>query len=135
MGIMAASIKGKQISWGISAEAVALAAAATTSGIIESVSVDRGGEVSKIVDENGEVVTRVDHGTEIKADIEVKALSDSTLPAKGDEIFDLEDVDDLPFSTGRTFVESAKVTYNGNDAKKISISVVNYPDMEAEVIP
>ena len=128
---MAAAIKGKQISWGVSAAGITLANAATTAGIVESITIERGGETSKIVDEDGDIVTRIDHGEEIKLEIEVKALLTSTVPAKGTEITGLAAIDLIPINTGRTFVESAKVTYSGSDAKKISISAVNYPVMAA----
>lgn len=129
---MAAIIKGKQIIWGISAAALANAAIATTSGIVESFTIDQGGESTKITDEDGDIVARIDHGKEIKIDLEVKALSDSTVPEKGFELVGLGDMDGSGIASGRTFVESAKVTYTSKDAKKISISAVNYPSMPAD---
>ncbi|MES2995909.1 MAG: hypothetical protein V4733_03775 [Verrucomicrobiota bacterium] len=130
---MAAAIKGKQIVWGVPAGGITLAHAATTSGIVESIDIESGGETAEINDEDGDVVTRVDHGTENKVTINVIAIVSTALPEKGDELTGLPAIDGIALNTGRVFVDTSKVTYTGKDAKKISITAVHYPTMPADL--
>lgn len=129
---MAATIKGKQISWGLSAGAITAATGATTAGIAQSFSISRGGVSTTINDEDDDIVTRIDHAAENKISIEVMALSTSTVPAKGTELTITGTFDGLSFSSGRTFVDDAKVDYANAQAKKITISATHYPIMAAD---
>lgn len=126
---MSASVKGKQVIWGIVAGAITAAHAATTSGIVESFSVTPGGNVEDVPDEDGDFVARVDHGVTNTIELTVKALSDTVLPAKGDELTGLGTIEGIDFSVGRVFVEDSSADSNGSAVKTISVTAKHYPDM------
>lgn len=129
---MSAAIKGKQVSWGISAGAVTAANVAITGGIIASFEITSGGATTTVADEDDDVVTRIDHAAENKISLEVDCTSATTKPAKGTELTGLGTIDAVAFGTGRVFVDDSKVVYNRAGVKKISVSATHYPVMAAD---
>ena len=129
---MSAAIKGKQIIWGIPSQAVTAATnVLTNAGILQSFEIDSGGGTTVIGDEDDDAVTRIDHNFENKISMEVHCVSATAKPAKGAEILgsSLGTIDGIVFSTGRTFVDSSKVTYSQGGVKKIAITATHYPTM------
>lgn len=129
---MSAAIKGKQIVWGIAAGAITAATnVLTNAGIVQSFEIDSGGGTTIINDEDDDAVTRIDHNAENKISMEVHAVAATVKPAKGAEItgVSLGTIDGIDFTTGRTFVDSAKATYSQGGVKKISITATHYPLM------
>lgn len=132
---MAASIKGKIVVWGIPTQGVTAATNIfVNSGVVQSFDVESGGATTTIADEDDDAVTRIDHNYENKVTIEVVCVAATVKPAKGAEISgsSLGTIDGIVFSTGRTFVDSAKVTYTQGGAKKMNISATHYPGMGAD---
>jgi len=129
---MAATIKGRTVIWGITAGVITAANVATTSGVIQSFSIDLGGETDKVKDEDGDIVTRIDHGAENKISIEVLCQTNTSLPVKGSELTGLGTIDGINFATGRVFVDSAKVDYSNTAVKKITVNATHNPAMAAD---
>lgn len=132
---MAASVKGKQIIWGVPSAAVTAATnVLTNSGIVQSFEIDSTGGTTVIGDEDDDAVTRVDHNAENKISMEVHCVAATAKPAKGAEITgsSLGTIDGINFETGRTFVDSSKVTYSQGGVKKIAITATHYPTMAAD---
>lgn len=132
---MAASIKGKTLVWGIqSAQKASADTILTASGVVQSFDVESSGGTTAIGDEDDDVVTRIDHAAENKISMEVNCVATTALPVKGTEIAGatLGTVDGIVFSTGRTFIDTAKVTYSQGGVKKISLTATHYPEMPAD---
>lgn len=132
---MSAAIKGKQVIWGIPNQAITAATnILTNAGIIQSFEIDSGGGTTVIGDEDDDAVTRIDHNAENKISMEVHCVSATVKPAKGAEILgsSLGTIDGVVFTTGRTFVDSSKVTYQQGGVKKIAITATHYPTMAAD---
>jgi hypothetical protein len=131
---MAASIKGKQVIFGVPAGVITATHSVTTSGIVQSFSVEPGGSTSTVEDEDDDIVTRIDHKAENKVTMEVVCLSNSVMPAKGAEITGsgLGTIDGVNFTTGRIFVDAPKAQYDKGGVKKISIAATHYPTMAAD---
>jgi hypothetical protein len=131
---MSASVKGKQVVWGVQDDVRDLALIAATAGIVTAFSMSNGGATTPITDEQDDIVTRVDHAPEVKITMEVLAMSASTLPAKGDELdFGVAEVDGVDFTTGSVVVDDAKADYGPSGAKKYSISATFHPSVIAPV--
>jgi hypothetical protein len=129
---MSVLIKGKTIKWGIPAGAKT-AADALVAGIVEDVKIAIGGNTSEIVDEDGDIVTRVGHGKKNTVTIQTKVTATNpALPAKDDSVTFSAAIDGVPLNTGRAFVDTAEITYKGNDATTVSITIHHYPDMPAD---
>ena len=132
---MSVSIKGKQIAWGIPAGVLTAAAGLMTAvGIVESFELDPGGSTTILTDEDDDPVTRIDHNAENKFTMGVVCTAATVKPAKGAEIVGstLGTIDGINFTTGRTFVDSAKVVYNKGGEKKLTIAATHYPTMGAD---
>jgi hypothetical protein len=130
---MAASVKGKQVIWGITSGVITAGnSILTNAGIIQSFEIDSQGGTTIIGDEDDDAVTRIDHNSENKISLEVHCVSATVKPAKGAELTGLGTIDGVAFTTGRTFVDSSKVTYSQGGVKKISISATHYPVMTAD---
>jgi hypothetical protein len=128
---MAASVKGIQVSFGIPASAVTNSAAVTTAGIVESFSVQLGGNTEEIVDEDGDFVSRVDHGASNKLSLEVLIQATSTVPTKGTVITGLSAVQGITLNTGAVLVDDAQVMFAKAGVAKLSVSATHYPGMTA----
>lgn len=125
---MSASVKGKQLVWGVPDGVKTAAEAAFTTGIVESASVARGGSNEDIADEDGKYVTRVDHGGTNQVEITVKALDDSTVPEAGDVLTGLGTIDGVNLDAGSVIVDEAKEIFAGAGVKKLSITATHLPD-------
>jgi hypothetical protein len=121
---MAANIIGTAISWG----APSGANAATTSGIVQQVSLDPSSASLEVPNEDGDIVSVVKHGFKKGLSIEVICLADSAPPEVGDEI-DLSSVTALGLGTGTTVVDSATVNWANSGAKKITVKATHYPEI------
>lgn len=128
---MSVSIKGVQISWGIP-NAAKTAVNAFAEGIVEDFKPSVGGSTNEIVDEDGDIVTRIDHGNKNTIAFTVKILEGTELPEKGTEVVFSAPIAGIALNQGRCFVESAELTYKGNDASTASVTVHHYPDMPAD---
>ncbi len=131
---MAKKISGKAVVWGVPANMIAGAHTVTTSGILQSFSVQPGGGDDVINDEDGDPVTRVDHGTINKINFEVICEPDTVVPVKGDEITGLGTLEGIDFDTGRVFVDDPQVNFTNAAAKKITVSATHYPSMPADPV-
>lgn len=131
---MSASVKGKQVIWGVPSGAIAGVHSVTTSGIVQSFEVNGGGGTTIVNDEDDDPVTRIDHNAENKLSMEVTCTSTTVMPLKGAELdgSDIGTVDGINFGTGRIFVDEPKVVYNQGGVKKISITATHYPTMGAD---
>lgn len=131
---MAAVIKGKQVSWGIPAAGVSGIIAAVAAGIVDSLEITAGGATTTVSDEDDDIVTRVDHAAENKFTFSVDCTAATTKPAKGAELVTTAfgTLDGIVFTTGRSFVDDAKVVYQRAGVKKLSISATHYPTMAAD---
>jgi hypothetical protein len=128
---MAKKISGREVIWGVPSGVIAGAHTVTTSGILQSFSIQPGGSEEIINDEDGDPVTRIDHGTVNKISFEVVCEPDTTLPLKGDEVTGLGELEGIDFSTGRVFVDDPQVTLTNAAAKKLTVSATHYPLMPA----
>lgn len=128
---MSARIKGVQLSWGIPA-AAKTAATAFAEGIVEDFKPSIAGNTAEIADEDGDFVTRIDHGDKNQVTLTVKILADTELPEKGTEVVFSAPIGGVRLDEGRCFVDSAEITYKGNDASTASFTVTHYPEMEAD---
>ena len=132
---MAAATKGKQLIWGIpGAIKTSADAILTNSGIVTSFSVESPGGTTVLTDEDDDAVTRIDHNQENKISMEVHCTATTVKPAKGTEILgsSLGTIDGVVFTTGRTFIDESKVSYENGGVKKLSISATHYPHMPAD---
>jgi hypothetical protein len=129
---MAASIKGRTVVFGVAAGVITGTHSVTTSGIVQSFGVTKGGETAEVGDEDNDYVTRIDHGAKNSISLEVLCEPDSDLPDKGDELTGLGTIDGINFSTGRVFVDSAQVQHQNSQVKKISVTATHYPSMAAD---
>jgi hypothetical protein len=128
---MAVKISGKSVKWGIPAAGKTLADG-VVAGIVQNISLNRGGNVENIPDEDGDIVTRVDHGAMNSGSFTTLVTATSpALPAKGDEITGLSAIDGVALNTGRTFVEDASITYSGVSTTEVQVSFTHYPEMGA----
>lgn len=132
---MAAQIKGKLLVWGIqTAQKTSADTILTASGVVQSFDIDSGGGTTVIGDEDDDAVTRIDHNFENKLSMEVHCVATTAKPPKGTEILGatLGTVDGIAFGTGRTFIDTSKVSYAQGGVKKISITATHYPGMAAD---
>jgi hypothetical protein len=106
-------------------------AAVTTAGIVESFSVQLGGNTEEIVDEDGDFVSRVDHGASNKLSLEVLIQATSTVPTKGTVITGLSAVQGITLNTGAVLVDDAQVMFAKAGVAKLSVSATHYPGMTA----
>ena len=125
---MSATVRGIQIVWGIPSAIATAVHSAVTAGIIQSFSWDDEGETDIIVDEDGDKVTRVDHGAEVRGSFEVRCLSTTVAPRKGDAITGLATIDGINL-TNNTVVDSVSAGYAGNQSKTFTVNFTHYPDM------
>jgi DNA polymerase II small subunit/DNA polymerase delta subunit B len=125
---MSARISGVQISWGIPS-AAKTAADVFAQGIVEDFKQAVAGGTAEIADEDGDMVTRVDHGDKNTINFTVKILEGTLLPVKGSEVTFATDIAGMGLDGGRCFVESAEITYKGNEASTASITITHYPFM------
>lgn len=131
MIVMAVAIKGKSVSWGIPS-AVKTASDALVAGIVEDVKISLGGSTAEITDEDGDIVTRVDHGAKNTVTVQTRVTGTPVMPAKGAAVTFAAAIDGVPLNTGRCFVESAEITYKGNESSTVSITIIHYPGMGAD---
>lgn len=128
---MAVKISGKQVSWGIPS-AAKTAADGLVEGIVESVEISVGGQTAEIPDEDGDIVTRVDHGGKNTVTISTRVTASApSLPEKGDSVTFSAAIDGVPLSTGKCYVDDAKITYKGNDSSVVNITISHYPIMSS----
>lgn len=129
---MAVKIEGRQVKWGITA-GIKTASDALIAGIVQSASIEPGGNMEEITDEDGDIVTRVDHGKSdiLNLTILVTAASPS-LPEKGDEVTGLGTYNGIDFSAGRAFIESASWGEGGVQAAQVTLQIKHYPEMAAD---
>ena len=129
---MAVQISGKQIKWGIPAAGKTMSDG-VVAGIVQDITLNRGGNVENIADEDGDIVTRVDHGRINTGTITTMVTAASpSLPAKGTEITGAAAIDGVALNDGRLFVEDASIAYSGVQGTRVTIPFTHYPDLPAD---
>lgn len=127
---MAASIKGAQVSWGVSDTVRDAALEIVTEGVIVGASVAHSGGTYIQGNEVNDEVSRVDHTWESKITFEVVMTANTTLPEKGDALTFTGGtaIDGLDIATRKPVVDDVKIDYANAAVKKVSISATVYPD-------
>lgn len=129
---MAVQISGTQIKWGIPA-AGKTAADGIVTGIVQDISLNRGGSVENIPDEDGDIVVRVDHGTINTGTITTMVTAASpSLPTKGTDLTFAAAIDGVALNVGRAFVEDASIAYSGVAGTRVTIPFTHYPLLPAD---
>ena len=127
---MATSIKGVQVTWGVSDDVRDAALEIVTEGIITGASVTDGGGTYVQGNEANDEVARVDHAREVKVTFEVVVTASTTPPVKGEELSFTEgtEIDGIDLATTLTLVDDVKIDYANAAVKKVSISATVYLD-------
>lgn len=135
---MAALIEGRQVIWGISSD-VKTTSDDILAGIVQSASVNQGGETAEIADEDGDFVGVVFHGYKNVIEITLVCTAASVaLPTKGQEVVfsgmtpAITSIDGVDVSSGRAFIDDSSSSQTGTAVTEVSLTINHYPSMAAD---